>query len=355
MVAVTVQNALHGFLHPAGRSGGEGADVGYFAPDQHAEPVRHLVIARVRHLDVAAQKVQPQRLGLVQLVFQKGDGRWRADGFGVVILIQRAAHVERCAVQVELAVSRLELAEPESVSGFIDIRAAIADLHPCLIKRGMVGRPGGDIRDRQDHSAAGSVRHLAPIGGDDRDRCGAARQRKHKADFPRGKVGADGCMAQMALVADLQRDRLPDAADRPVPALLAMRNLGKGEIRAGGGVAIRQQRCDFQQIIVLQQGGGDCRFKRQIAAFVGCDCYAVDPDRGVIGHRAKAQNRNLPRPRIGSGKMALIVAGARRLPQIGKLCLPRLRHLCLAPRAIAVPELPDAIKRQCGAQCHGDS
>jgi hypothetical protein len=63
---------------------------------------------------VAAQKVQAEALALQYLLAHVLLRRRRVDRFGVKILVERRAYVERLAVQIELAVARLELTEAEA-------------------------------------------------------------------------------------------------------------------------------------------------------------------------------------------------------------------------------------------------
>ncbi len=142
MVDVAVDDALEKPFLAAARALGRHAAVGQLGPDQHAEPVGDLVVARVRRLDVAAQAIEPEFLGLAKLILQKRDRRDRADRVRVVVLVQGAAEIERLAVEVEMAVAGLDRAKAEMVRDFVP-RLAIADQRdPNVIAVGFLGRPG---------------------------------------------------------------------------------------------------------------------------------------------------------------------------------------------------------------------
>ena len=101
VIHVAVDDAFEELLLAAAGAVGRHAAVRQFRPDEHADPVRDLVIARVRRLDVAAQAVEPEFLRLPELVFQELHGRDRADRVRVIVLVQGAAEVDRLAVEVE--------------------------------------------------------------------------------------------------------------------------------------------------------------------------------------------------------------------------------------------------------------
>src|ERR1043165_1744482 len=86
----------------------------YLVPDEHARLVRRFEVFGRADLDVAAQKVQAEALALRYLLAHVLLRRRRVDRFGVKILVECRAHVERLAVQIELAVARLKRAEAEA-------------------------------------------------------------------------------------------------------------------------------------------------------------------------------------------------------------------------------------------------
>src|SRR5918995_1075133 len=84
-----------------------------------------------------------------------------------------------------------------------------------------------------------------------------------------GHVGGDANDAEVIRRAAFQEDTLPDAADRPVPALLSMRNLRERKaelgVRVGSGV---DDPHDQRVVIIETQGGGDGKFEGEIPTLV---------------------------------------------------------------------------------------
>src|SRR3954451_2379392 len=134
MVAVAVHNAHQGTLLAGARLLGREPAVREFGPDQDADPIGNFVIPGIRRLDVAAQAVEAELLGLAELVFQKLDRRRRADRVGIVILIERAAQVERFAVEKEFSIARLDGTKSERLPGFVDDATIPGDAYVQLIQ-----------------------------------------------------------------------------------------------------------------------------------------------------------------------------------------------------------------------------
>ena len=91
VVAVAVDDALEEPLLAAAGALGRHAAVRQLGPDQHADPVGDLVVARVRRLDVAAQAVEAELLRLAELVFEELHRRHGADRVRIVVLVEGAA------------------------------------------------------------------------------------------------------------------------------------------------------------------------------------------------------------------------------------------------------------------------
>ena len=250
MIAVARQNPAHGILHPAGRSWGKRRDVGNFGPDQHAKPVGHLVIAWIWHFDVAPQQVQPKRLGFADLVLQKLQRGRRADAQRVIILIQSAAHVELRAVQEHFAPAGRKAAKAETVVGHV--RAAVVrHRDPRPVECRMIRRPRCRIFNRNRNirllpRRAAAIRHQVPVHIENLDtdfaRLGQRNRNLHHAA---GQIGGNGTGLQAAPVAHDEMDRLPNAADRTIPALLAVRNFGERKVGMRGGICVWQNRYDL--------------------------------------------------------------------------------------------------------------
>ena len=91
---------------------------------------------------MGADKIKAQRFCFGKLVFQKSDGRRGADAFRIIVLIQRAAHVESLSVKVKLAVAGLKMAKSKTVAGFIHSFSIAFNSDDRPIKMRMVWCPG---------------------------------------------------------------------------------------------------------------------------------------------------------------------------------------------------------------------
>jgi hypothetical protein len=140
MVAVAIDDALEQRLLAGARALGRQAAVGKLGPDQHPHAVGDVVVARVGRLDVAAEAVEAELLGLAKLIFEELDGRDGTDRIGVVVLVERAAQVERLPVEMECAVARLERAEAERLADLV-VETAVAKTDLQRIEVGLVRRP----------------------------------------------------------------------------------------------------------------------------------------------------------------------------------------------------------------------
>jgi len=89
--------------------------IGNFVPDEDPNFIRCLEVTRVRGLDVAAQQIQSQGSCLLHLVLDVIERGRRIDRLGIEILVERAAQINRLAVQIELSLLRLEGAETEGI------------------------------------------------------------------------------------------------------------------------------------------------------------------------------------------------------------------------------------------------
>ena len=145
-------------------------------------------------------------------------------------------------------------------------------------------------------------------------------------------VGGDPDGPQVVGRAALQEHALPDAADRPVPALLAVRDLGEGvaEVGVRVGTGIHHPH-DELVVLVETQRGVDRDLERQIAALVLPEQDAVEPHRGEVVHRAEAEEVDglfTDQPlRLLPVEGAAVPGQAGIVAQVGKLGLPGSRHL----------------------------
>ena len=148
---------------------------------------------------------------------------------------------------------------------------------------------------------------------------------------------------------DFKVDRLPDTANRAIPALFSMGDFG--EIRGAG--AVGQVTLDAKKVGVLQQIGRNSADEGQVAAFVGADVVPVQKNRRQIADCAKPQLGDVARRNGGARKAAFIGGVAGTLAKIGKLRLPGKGNLRVAPRAILVLKAPLSIKADLEGRGHG--
>src|SRR5512136_116039 len=120
MIAVPVDDALERHLLAFSGALRRIAAIRQLGPDQKAEAVGRIVIARIWRLDVTANSVEAELLGLEEAVLDKFERGERADGVGIIILIKRGPQVKGLAVQIKFSGARLDLAEAEICLLFVD-------------------------------------------------------------------------------------------------------------------------------------------------------------------------------------------------------------------------------------------
>ncbi len=288
-----------------------------------------------------AQAVEPQRLGLACLVFQVLHAGNRVDGFGIIGLVEHAAQVNRFAVEIDAAVTRLDGAEA----------AGVAATCPAP------GRLRG-VRFRRDtgwacQGSTGRGRRPAwpgrapPRPGWPPPRCrrwGRRRRRVSAASAGSGAAerscnddGAGGGFREQAYVADVgagplfEPHALPDAADGPVPALFAVRDLAKRRVGKALAVVAGVDHPHDQLVVAGPQLPGDVELEGEVAAFVFAHLAAVEPDLGAIVDGAEVQDGDAGVTAGGVGEVAAVPGDAVDEAQVLKLRLPRQRNLGGAP------------------------
>ena len=132
MIAIPLHDAAHGHQQPFGRCIAEFRDIGYFAPHQHAEAVRELIVARIGNLDMASEAIEPHCLGRDHLLFEQVERRRQDERVGIIVLIERAAQVKRLAVEVEAAGTRFDRAKTELIAPCIDRLVVAAEPQSSL-------------------------------------------------------------------------------------------------------------------------------------------------------------------------------------------------------------------------------
>ena len=349
VVAVAIEDAHHGLAHPPRRVRGEALDIGDFGPDQQAKAVGHIIVARVRHLDVAAQRIEAQLDGLFGLVFEKFDGRRRVDAIGVIILVQRAAHIDGLAVEQDLAIGRGDGAEAK---GFLDHIDTAIEGYCKGIKVGLADIPELDAGHFERHANRFSRRQ---IGGGDNDAFAVADLQLGRQALGRGGEGEIGPkhtihaglndhMVKAAGIAGEQRDRLPQPANSAIPGDLAMRDFGEGKFRESGLIGRGHGDPHLDFIGWPQPCVFDGKFEGQEGAFVAAQLFAVEEDLAGIADGTEMQRQIPIFPAGRQGEAALVGGVAEGIDQVGKLGLPGLGHMRLAPGPVLMPELPDAIQ-----------
>ena len=102
--------------------------------------------------------------------------------------------------------------------------------------------------------------------------------------------------ADMVGRAPLQQDRLPDAAERPVPALLAGQDLAERVLGIGGRIVGRRGDVDRDLVDAGAENGADLRLERQPAALVLGHGRAVHEHPRVVVDGAEAEEDGAAQP-----------------------------------------------------------
>jgi hypothetical protein len=152
-------------------------------------------------------------------------------------------------------------------------------------------------------------------------------------------------------------DRLPDARQRAVPALLAERDFREGRVRELGGVVGRaiDANLDLVRTGLEERRHLECEWQK--SAFVVADQLPIHPHAGVMKHRAEMQPHAVGDPVLGKLDGAAIDADAGAHAQVGELRLPGARHrdgahLRRARQPVVghVQKVPGAIKTDTGIE-----
>jgi hypothetical protein len=157
----------------------------------------------------------------------------------------------------------------------------------------------------------------------------------------------------MLLVAGFQPDRLPNAPDGTVPALLAVRDLGKGGVRVAIGLARGQGHANLHLVLARDIVPED-ELEGQIAALMRADQPPIKADFRAVADRPEKQDNLLPVPVLRDHDALTIDGRATLMPEIAEERLPGSGNLRDAPSLAAFhPEIPIAIQVQRDAHAVG--
>ena len=124
-----------------------------------------------------------------------------------------------------------------------------------------------------------------------------------------------------------QPHRLPDAAGWRVPDAARFADLLASRLRAGVG-RVPDRNHDFLRVGRLQHSG-NVEAESVVSAAMAADLPAIDENRGLLIHRAKAQNHTFLGPALGHRESAPVpeaILVADRLHHTRESRLNRKRH-----------------------------
>ena len=125
----------------------------------------------------------------------------------------------------------------------------------------------------------------------------------------------------------LEVHALPDSANRPVPALLTVRNLGECELRKEIGVVAWIDDPDNQLVgTIMMERLADVELKGEVSALVLTHQVAVEPDRGGIVYGTKVEEMDTCPP-VRHFELPPVPRHTSVVSEIVELRLPRPRDL----------------------------
>ena len=338
-----------GLVHAAhGRRVQIGA--GNVVHDEQAQAVGPVVVARVVDLDVAAQHVEAQILGQLNVAADDIVGRIAVESIGMEGLVQCAAQIDRLAVEQDVLVG---LAVP--LGAFDSAHAEVAlDRIYCavcrlkfghkVVEEGRLGAPELGIGHGDRHLnllVAGSEIEWETyrwknivLGGDGQRELAGLGNAQIEAHLRllAGNIGRHAHILDVVSCSRLQPDRTPDAAAVGVPTghLLADHGAGIGHIEGAhnneGGFAWLDEARE-----VNREG--------QIAVVVLAGEDAVDPDTRLPVDRFEVEIDALACPLARHEDLSFVPGCALVIDAFdaGQLALPREGHV---DRQILGPALP---------------
>jgi hypothetical protein len=244
-------------------------------------------------------------LGLGKLVVKLGIAKGRIDQRGVIILVERAAQIQHTAIQHQVAVGRgCNRAHAEVVGQAIERFFAPVGLQHRLqaVEMGRAripqhrlrhGHLDGMLLRARCNDAALIGRVALRVGQGQQQAVARGRglvQVQHHMRTLASHIGRDLQARDMGSRARFQRHALPDAAERPIPTLLAVRDLGKGKLRKALLVLVGVDHAHNQFVSTVEANGRvGHELEGQIAALVVAQVLAVEPDASVVIDRAEAK------------------------------------------------------------------
>ncbi len=140
------------------------------------------------------------------------------------------------------------------------------------------------VKTRSEASAGSNTSTLRSVAS-----ASGLAKNSHPGDLAGLALRHDARLLHVIGDAALEMDRLPDARERPIPALLAERDLGEGRIGEFGRVVGRAVDPDLDLVLAWPQMLRHVEGERQEPALVRSDERAVHPDPGIVEHRPEAQ------------------------------------------------------------------
>ena len=305
MVEIPCDEPAEGFKQIAGGISSEFIGAGDLSPHEQPHPVRPVIIPGILQLlmlpgAVVAQGKRHPDIRLYRLVAGRGE-----QGIRPVALVQHQPLIERGIVQVDPSLPDLNLPQAEIGAHPVQLLPAPAKPDFRVIELRPVRRPG-----EHGFQAAGAAlvqirRHREPPGT---NLCPQAAHRPSRVGHRQlqlqrfRRIPVQGNVRRHLMPVEIRRqlnplqgdvshrlqpDRLPDPADRripaahqsPVPVLLAP---GLGAVRP-------VLRPDAQIVFPFPQEAGDIDRKRRIAAPVRAGQLAVHIHCRLEVHRAEVQ------------------------------------------------------------------
>jgi hypothetical protein len=268
---------------------------------------------------VTPEEVEPEFPGEAHLTLQGFFRRWCGDRSGPVVLVESAEEIHGIPVDRDDALVSAHGSEAERRRPSIVARLELELVQgrPSRmprdgpgdggLERRCVGRTTGDVPPiRVEHPVAHGV-----------------RPPKHHADPAGGGIGVDPRSVYEVGTAGLDPSALPDPADRAVPALFPVGDLGEGK----GAVVLSRSDVEHANRHGVRATGtnrvGHVEREGQVPALVLADLPAVHPDGAEVVDRAEAEPDVAVSPRLVHVEPLLVPGGPGPGAKVLEERLPR--------------------------------